>query len=162
LRRPSCHFHFSLATKRRTIHTRAQFHEAGLVLHVGCVRSRPNNPAINLGECYMSQVWLVTGRSRGLGRAIAECPAENFPDEQSVKSIRKGSDKMNHSMKAIEVVRGISQSLCMVFIVVVLWRALSAKPRASRSEYCSGSRCLGRWFRLERRLRHSCEGMATT
>jgi hypothetical protein len=43
-------------------------------------------------------------------------------------------------------------------IAVDLLHALSAERRASRSEYCSGSRCLGRWFRLERRLRHSCQG----
>src|SRR4030095_9205226 len=43
-------------------------------------------------------------------------------------------------------------------IAVDLRRALSAEPSASRSKYCSGSRCLGRWFWLEERLRHSCQG----
>ncbi len=65
---------------------------------------------------------------------------------------------MSNSMKAMRVARGMSQLLLRRFIAVDLWRALSAERRASRSEYCSGSRRLGRWFRLERRLRHSCQG----
>jgi predicted alpha/beta hydrolase family esterase len=32
------------------------------------------------------------------------------------------------------------------------------KTKSTRSKYCSGSRRLGGWFRLEGRLRHSCEG----
>src|SRR3984957_17993490 len=106
----------------------------------------------------MSQVWLITGRSRGLGRALGECPAEYFPDEQSVKSIRK-KERQNESFNEGYASSTWKLSVPMHgFIAVVLWRSLSAKPRASRSEYCSGSWCLGRWFRLEGRLRHSCEG----
>jgi pimeloyl-ACP methyl ester carboxylesterase len=43
--------------------------------------------------------------------------------------------------------------------VVAYWlcHALGAKRKASRSKYCSGSRRLGRRFRLEKRLRHSCQ-----
>jgi len=33
-----------------------------------------------------------------------------------------------------------------------LLRSLSPERRASHSEYCSGTWCLGRWLRLERRL----------
>src|SRR4029077_17378168 len=43
-------------------------------------------------------------------------------------------------------------------ITVDLLHALSAERKRSRAEYCAGSRCLGRWFRLERRLRHSRQG----
>jgi len=39
-------------------------------------------------------------------------------------------------------------------IAVNLQRAPSANSRTPHSKYCSGSRRLGRWFRLERRLRH--------
>ena len=39
-----------------------------------------------------------------------------------------------------------------------MWRALSAEPTASHSECCSGPRRLGRWFWLERRVRHSRQG----
>jgi cyclase len=44
------------------------------------------------------------------------------------------------------------------FLAVYVRRAVSAEQRESRSEYRSRSRRLGRWFRLERRLRHSCQG----
>src|SRR5262249_24035232 len=43
-------------------------------------------------------------------------------------------------------------------IAVGRLRALCGEPRATRSKYCSGSRCLGGWFWLEGRLRHSCQG----
>src|SRR5580704_1989566 len=36
--------------------------------------------------------------------------------------------------------------------------ALSAKWWATHTEYCSGTRRVGRWLWLERRVRHSCEG----
>src|ERR1700730_6609982 len=42
-------------------------------------------------------------------------------------------------------------------IATDLSREVSSEGRASCSEYCSGSRCLGRWFWLESRLRHSCQ-----
>jgi hypothetical protein len=44
------------------------------------------------------------------------------------------------------------------FLAVYVRRAVSADRRESRAEYCSGSRRLGRWFWLERRLRLSCQG----
>jgi pimeloyl-ACP methyl ester carboxylesterase len=87
--------------------------------------------AIDLGKYYMSQVWLIKSGSRGSGRALAERPPEYFPDEQSIKSIRKRSDKMNHSMKAMQVVRGISQSLCMVLLLLSCG-ALSAQNQEHR------------------------------
>jgi len=43
-------------------------------------------------------------------------------------------------------------------IAVELPRGFSAERRASHSEYCSGARRLGRWFGLERRLRHPGQG----
>src|SRR6476620_12131267 len=43
-------------------------------------------------------------------------------------------------------------------IAVDLLHALSAKRKRSRAKYCPRSRCLGRWFWLERRLRHSGQG----
>src|ERR1700730_5222361 len=71
----------------------------------------------------------MTGSSRCLGRALAECPAEYFPDEQSVKSIR--NSKMNNSMKAMQVVRGICQSLCIVLLLLSCG-ALSAQNQEHR------------------------------
>ena len=65
---------------------------------------------------------------------------------------------MSNSMKAMRVVRGMSQSLCIVLLLLTCGALSAQNRRASRSKYCSGSRCLGRWFRLERRLRHSCQG----
>jgi hypothetical protein len=44
------------------------------------------------------------------------------------------------------------------FNAVCLRRTLNAEPRASRSEYCSGSWSLGGWSWLESRLLHSCQG----
>src|SRR6478609_11700939 len=43
-------------------------------------------------------------------------------------------------------------------IAAELRHALSAERKKSGAEYCPRSRCLGRWFRLERRLRHSRKG----
>jgi hypothetical protein len=40
---------------------------------------------------------------------------------------------------------------------VDLRRTLRTERRPSHPEYCSRSRGLGRWFRLEGRLRHSCQ-----
>src|SRR5438034_10604393 len=50
-----------------------------------------------------------------------------------------------------------SVALHSVF-AVDLRHALSADRKRSRAEYCPRSRCLGRWFRVERRLRHSRQG----
>src|SRR5437762_1235000 len=43
-------------------------------------------------------------------------------------------------------------------IAVDLLRAVSAERERSSAEYCPRSRCLGGWFGLERRLRHSRQG----
>src|ERR1700719_4938089 len=43
-------------------------------------------------------------------------------------------------------------------ITVDLLHALSGERKKSSAEYCPRSRCLGRWFRLERRLRHPRQG----
>src|SRR5580704_14603990 len=51
----------------------------------------------------------------------------------------------------------VSTPLHHIFVVDLLG-AFSADRRASRSEYCFGSRCLGRWFWLEGRSRHSDQG----
>ena len=59
----------------------------------------------------------------------------------------KRSNKMSYSITPIRVVRAMPQSLCIVLLLTC--GARSAERRASRSEYCSGSRCLGRWFWLE-------------
>jgi hypothetical protein len=62
---------------------------------------------------------------------------------------------MSNSTKAMRVVRGISQSLC---IVILLLSRSQRKTKSIAVGILFWLTVPGRWFRLERRLRHSCEG----
>src|SRR5882672_7005776 len=83
--------------------------------------------------------------------------AEYFPDEESVNQFAKRSNK-NEKFNEGYASSKRNISIPLRFIAVDLWRGLSAEPTASHSEYCSGPRRLGRWFWLERSLRHSRQG----
>ncbi len=67
---------------------------------------------------------------------------------------------MGSSMKTTGVARGMSRSCIalLLFTCSLATQNLGAETGAQHSEYCSGSWRLGGWFRLEGRLRHSCEG----
>src|ERR1700682_5130072 len=68
-------------------------------------------------------------RSRRAPRASSE--NECCRIDMQVNSQKKRSNKMNNSMKAIRVVRGISQSLCIVLLLLTC-RALSAQNQQHR------------------------------
>jgi len=65
---------------------------------------------------------------------------------------------MNNSVKTMQTLRRLSQSLCIVLLLLSCYALSAQNEVASRSEHCSGPRCMGRWFRLERRLPYSGQG----
>src|SRR5580693_7079531 len=54
--------------------------------------------------------------------------------------MRMNKKELRRSKRAMRLVQGVSQSLCIGFAGVDLRRALSAKRKAPSSEYCSGLR----------------------
>jgi len=59
---------------------------------------------------------------------------------------------MNNSLKTRQVVIGMSQSLCIALLLLSCCALAEQTEEHRGSEYCSGPRRLGRWFRLERRF----------
>jgi len=66
---------------------------------------------------------------------------------------------MNNSLKARQVIRAMSYSPSAIALLLLSCGALAAQTEEHRvRNIVLVHGCLGRWFRLEGCLRHSCQG----
>src|SRR5580704_6492974 len=79
-------------------------------------------------------------------------------DTRICKSIGNSNSKRGSCNESYTTDRQSASVTLHLSVPADLLHALSAKWRATHTEYCSGSRRVGRWFWLERCVRHSCEG----